>query len=105
MFMEFGLEQTYTLECNYNDGPYVNQLAPLEGEDQTKIRRRPIAYTPVHFMDVGRGLVLACLDSIDANPRSRLPASSLGSLEELDAWLHRSSTSLVHSFLTHWSAE
>ena len=71
MFNVLGLEQAYTLECNYNDGPYVNPLPPLEGEDQVKRRPRPLAYTPVHFNDVGKGLALACLDSISANPRSR----------------------------------
>jgi hypothetical protein len=87
-FAATGLPLVYTLECNYNIGKEINELAPPHrgggGGDAAlaavspRVPVRQVAgrargeYTPATWRDVGRALGVAALDICGANPASRL---------------------------------
>ena len=79
---------SYTLECNYNMGRHVNELAtpfnttttsdphwpvttppPRSSHDTTVAMLAMIRYTEEMFEDVGRGLALALADLSSCNPQ------------------------------------
>ncbi|XP_071055332.1 cytosolic carboxypeptidase-like protein 5 [Onthophagus taurus] len=85
-----GLIRSYTLECNYNTGNFVNILPPTIRESNCKaahVLPVPPKYNPVIFEEVGRALGGAILDLSGQNPMSRLPASEFHSLSGLREWL------------------
>ena len=83
VFALTALPHVYTLECNYNSGHSVNELPPRHLGDGVDARclspppppakpsQRP-KYTPDVWREVGRGIALAALDLIGANPASRI---------------------------------
>jgi len=88
-YRELGLAKSYTLECNYNDGPVVNEIPDAEDPGAKKYGRatkRGQKYGPEEWRDVGQSIVLACLDLQQANPCCRIGASEHGSLEGVKEW-------------------
>ena len=59
LYRATGLVRSYTLECNYNTGRFCNVLPPLPAEPPpaagTPLVFEPVAYTPAHYEQVGRG--------------------------------------------------
>eukprot|EP00051_Salpingoeca_urceolata_P024178 m.422310 g.422310 ORF g.422310 m.422310 type:complete len:516 (+) comp20198_c4_seq18:1066-2613(+) len=90
-YMATGIVHCYTLECNYNTGRRMNQLAVATGEgehaDKPPYAGTPPTYSPDVLEDVGRGVALAALDIVDKNPWSRIPNSEYGSLHALRKWV------------------
>lgn len=93
MYEATGLANTFTLECNYNDGKRVNEL-PTRHEADVDARclsppplplKPHTRYGPSTWREVGKGLALAMLDVAGANPASRLgpPADCAKALEAL----------------------
>lgn len=53
VYKSTGLIKSYTLECNYNTGKYVNVLPPRGKDKTTKaVNLVPPKYTPAHFEEV-----------------------------------------------------
>lgn len=53
VYKSTGLIKSYTLECNYNTGKYVNVLPPRGKEKTSKaVNLVPPKYTPAHFEEV-----------------------------------------------------
>jgi hypothetical protein len=89
-----GLPHVYTLECNYNSGHVVNELPPKRANGSTEPRalspeppqakasQRP-KYCPEIWREVGKGLALAALDLVGANPAPRGMRPGSNAAEEL----------------------
>lgn len=81
-----GLIRSYTLECNYNTGRFVNYIPP---KVHFVSERRPIQsvippkFTPTVFEQVGKSLAISILDLSNLNPNSRLESSEFKSLAGL----------------------
>lgn len=62
IYKSTGLIRSYTLECNYNTGKYVNVLPP-RGKDKTgkAVNLVPPKYTPAIFEEVCKELDFAIL--------------------------------------------
>lgn len=58
LYLETGLINCYTLECNYNAGKRVNNLCTIKNENsclqQLKPYRKPPIFTLEIFHDIGR---------------------------------------------------
>ena len=105
-----GLPHVYTLECNYNCGHGVNELGPrhlADGVDgrglsptppPPKASHRP-KYSPDAWREVGKGIGLAALDLIRANPASRVGSLDGSRLSRpyLTAWLRKHTVTTVAS--------
>ncbi|XP_030839190.1 cytosolic carboxypeptidase-like protein 5 isoform X4 [Strongylocentrotus purpuratus] len=88
-----GIIHSYTLECNYNSGRFVNSLAPASN-DEGRASPPPLAgyppkYGPQHYEEVGRATAIAALDITDTNPWSRLAGTESGSVHGVRAWVQR----------------
>ncbi|VVC44703.1 Hypothetical protein CINCED_3A021105 [Cinara cedri] len=81
-----GIRRSYTLECNYNTGRFVNFVPPTV---HFVSERRPIQnpvppkFTPTIFEQVGKSLAISVLDLSNLNPNSRLENSEFKSLTGL----------------------
>ncbi|XP_025409754.1 cytosolic carboxypeptidase-like protein 5 isoform X2 [Sipha flava] len=80
-----GLIRSYTLECNYNTGRFVNFIPPTvhfvaERRTQSLV---PPKFTPTIFEQVGKSLAISILDLSNLNPNSRLENSDFKSLTGL----------------------
>lgn len=88
-FREFGIAKSYTLECNYNDGPVVNEIADAvdpRARKYGRATRRGQKYGPEEWRDVGESILLACLDLKEANPWSRVAGSMFVTLDAVQEW-------------------
>ncbi|XP_071483776.1 cytosolic carboxypeptidase-like protein 5 [Diadema antillarum] len=88
-----GITHSYTLECNYNSGRFVNSLAPASN-DEGRATPPPLAgyppkYGPQHYEEVGRATAVAALDILDINPWSRLAGTESGSVHGVRSWVQR----------------
>ncbi|XP_050539275.1 cytosolic carboxypeptidase-like protein 5 [Daktulosphaira vitifoliae] len=73
-----GLIRSYTLECNYNTGRFVNFIPPtvnLVPEKRIVQNLVPPKFTPIIFEQVGKSLGVSILDLLNINPNSRLDNS------------------------------
>lgn len=88
-----GIIHSYTLECNYNSGRFVNSLAPATNDDgratPPPLAGFPPKYGPQHYEEVGRAVAIAALDMTDTNPWSRLAATENGSVHGVRSWVQR----------------
>ncbi|XP_041483945.1 cytosolic carboxypeptidase-like protein 5 isoform X1 [Lytechinus variegatus] len=88
-----GIIHSYTLECNYNSGRFVNSLAPASNDDgratPPPLAGYPPKYGPQHYEEVGRATAIAALDINDTNPWSRLAGTENGSVHGVRAWVQR----------------
>ncbi|XP_050422743.1 cytosolic carboxypeptidase-like protein 5 [Adelges cooleyi] len=88
-----GLIRSYTLECNYNTGRFVN-LIPHTVHFVSE--RRPIQslvppkFTPTIYEQVGKSLCISILDLSNINPNSRLDNSEFKTLAGLREHLRSS---------------
>lgn len=87
-----GIIHSYTLECNYNSGRSCNGLSAATCDDGRATPPRagtaiPCKYTIACYEEVGRGLAVAALDMIGANPWSRLPTSKHCSVHGTRQWI------------------
>ncbi|XP_030758911.1 cytosolic carboxypeptidase-like protein 5 isoform X2 [Sitophilus oryzae] len=87
-----GIIKSYTLECNYNTGRFVNVLPPTVKESANKVHTLPVPpkYTPQIFEEAGKSLGASILDLTGQNPFSRLPNSEFHNLGGLRDWLRNS---------------
>ncbi|KAL0275000.1 UNVERIFIED_CONTAM: hypothetical protein PYX00_002994 [Menopon gallinae] len=85
-----GLVRSYTLECNYNTGRFVNVL-PQCSRDLPTIKVNnliaPPKYSPAVFEEIGRALGVSVLDLTNSNPWSRIPNSEYHTLYGIRDWL------------------
>jgi hypothetical protein len=72
-----GIVRCYTLECNYNIGRTVNHVAAGFNIDDPEVyfEKSPF-YSIETYQDLGKAMMISVLDSIDANPYSRLRKSA-----------------------------
>ncbi|KAM4680663.1 cytosolic carboxypeptidase-like protein 5 isoform 1-T1 [Amazona ochrocephala] len=87
----FLLLHSYTLECNYNTGRFVNTI-PVACHDNGRASPPPPAafpskYTVELFEQVGRALAVAALDMAECNPWPRIILSEHSCLSNLRAWM------------------
>jgi len=77
-----GAPHIYTLECNYNTGRYMNAISGGRSGAVTPPRNTIplVKYTPDEYAEVGRGLLCASLDTIGANPVSRIAPNQVKAL-------------------------
>jgi len=90
-YREMGLVRSYTLECNYCDGPVVNEIFDAMTDDPRASPgrlppKRAQKYGPPEWMDVGRSIGIGLLDLEGINPWSRLPNSEFENMEGLRQW-------------------
>ncbi|XP_059837724.1 cytosolic carboxypeptidase-like protein 5 isoform X2 [Hypanus sabinus] len=86
-----GIIHSYTLECNYNTGRYVNSV-PSACHDNGRATPPPAPtfppkYTIEVFEQIGRALAIAALDIADCNPWPRVVMSEYSCLTKLRAWM------------------
>ncbi|XP_022089506.1 cytosolic carboxypeptidase-like protein 5 isoform X2 [Acanthaster planci] len=88
-----GIIHSYTLECNYNSGRFVNSLSPATMDDgratPPPLAGYPPKYTPAHFEEVGRAVAVAALDLTNTNPWSRLASTEYSNVMGVRAWVQR----------------
>ncbi|XP_071835494.1 cytosolic carboxypeptidase-like protein 5 isoform X3 [Apostichopus japonicus] len=93
MLKSTGIVHSYTLECNYNTGRFMNSLAPACMDDgratPPQVAGFPPKYSIAHFEDVGRALAVAALDFTDSNPWSRIASTEYNSVHGIRAWVQR----------------
>ncbi len=89
-YLDYGLVHSYTLECNYNQSKYGNEVPPCENDPNGQYTTPPSAYTtnpepytPSSWGGVGRACLVAILDVKSQNPCSRIPKSSYKSLDKM----------------------
>ena len=76
-----GIVRCYTLECNYNIGRMVNLVPAAHNLNDPEVNLETCpTYCPETYEDLGKGICLALLDSIDLNPYSRLKNSPYSDL-------------------------
>ncbi|KAK6629601.1 hypothetical protein RUM43_003418 [Polyplax serrata] len=97
-----GLIRSYTLECNYNTGRFVNKLPQcsrdLPGKNNTNLLVPP-KYSPGVYEEIGRSLCVSFLDLTNSNPWSRIPNSEYHTIFGIRDWLRLKTIS--ESFLYH----
>jgi hypothetical protein len=91
-FKLLGLVRSYTLEANYATGKVLNAIAvsPLDTDpaslrDSAVYSDGPPQYNIEILEDVGKAIGVSLLDSIDANPESRLTLTEFSNLRGLKA--------------------
>ncbi|XP_051880837.1 cytosolic carboxypeptidase-like protein 5 isoform X4 [Pristis pectinata] len=86
-----GIIHSYTLECNYNTGRYVNPVPPACHDNgratPPPAPTFPPKYTVEVFEQIGRALAIAALDIADCNPWPRVVMSEYSCLTKLRAWM------------------
>lgn len=91
MLKATGIVHSYTLECNYNTGRFMNSIAPATMDDgratPPQVAGFPPKYSIAHFEDVGRALAVAALDFTDSNPWSRLASTEYNSVHGIRGWV------------------
>jgi len=98
IYKDTGLPNCYTLECNYHNAKRLNYIPPkMDIRTQqivpetpiTDVRskiyegKKPPAYTPELYEDIGKAVGIGLLDYFNKNPISRLPMSTFKSLENM----------------------
>jgi hypothetical protein len=78
-----GLVRSYTLEANYATGKTVNSVADCALDEPRREGKSPPQYNVPIFEDVGKAIGVSLLDSIEANPESRLKLSGFTNLKAL----------------------
>ncbi|XP_062478644.1 cytosolic carboxypeptidase-like protein 5 isoform X4 [Pezoporus occidentalis] len=91
IYKALGIIHSYTLECNYNTGRFVNTI-PVACHDNGRASPPPPAafpskYTVELFEQVGRALAVAALDMAECNPWPRIILSEHSCLSNLRAWM------------------
>ncbi|XP_078255479.1 cytosolic carboxypeptidase-like protein 5 isoform X2 [Rhinoraja longicauda] len=91
IYKAIGIIHSYTLECNYNTGRYVNPV-PSACHDNGRATPPPAPtfppkYTVEVFEQIGRALAIAALDIADCNPWPRVVMSEYSCLTKLRAWM------------------
>ncbi|XP_033916817.1 cytosolic carboxypeptidase-like protein 5 isoform X3 [Melopsittacus undulatus] len=91
IYKALGIIHSYTLECNYNTGRFVNTI-PLACHDNGRASPPPPTafpskYTVELFEQVGRALAVAALDMAECNPWPRIILSEHSCLSNLRAWM------------------
>ncbi|XP_033645286.1 cytosolic carboxypeptidase-like protein 5 isoform X1 [Asterias rubens] len=93
IFKATGIIHSYTLECNYNSGRFVNSLAPATMDDgratPPPLAGYPPKYNPGHFEEVGRAVAVAALDITNTNPWSRLASTEYSNVMGVRSWVQR----------------
>ncbi|XP_038056620.1 cytosolic carboxypeptidase-like protein 5 isoform X2 [Patiria miniata] len=88
-----GIIHSYTLECNYNSGRFVNSLSPATTDDghatPPPLAGYPPKYSPQHFEEVGRAVAVAAIDLTNTNPWSRLASTEYANVVGVRAWVQR----------------
>lgn len=106
MYKLLGIIHSYTLECCYASGRVMNSISPaintsgptyfMNGVRQQYVSGTvspplhndlPPKFLPEHYADVGKAVAIAALDIIEANPHTRIPNTSFGSLEAIRNWI------------------
>ena len=89
-YLDYGLVHSYTLECNYNQSKFGNEVPPCENDPNGQYTTPPSAYTtnpepytPSSWGGVGRACLVAILDVKSQNPCSRIPKSSYKSIDKM----------------------
>ncbi|XP_069742605.1 cytosolic carboxypeptidase-like protein 5 isoform X3 [Narcine bancroftii] len=86
-----GIIHSYTLECNYNTGRYVNPVPPACHDSGRATPPPAPAFPPKYtievFEQIGRALAIAALDITDCNPWPRVVMSEYCCLTKLRAWM------------------
>nr|AMO02543.1 cytosolic carboxypeptidase-like protein [Tityus serrulatus] len=87
-----GIIHSYTLECNYNTGRSINNLAKVDGTDGILTPPLPGKaipyYSPTVYQQVGRALAVSILDATEHNPVSRLNGTSYKTMNGIRNWVH-----------------
>ncbi|XP_067121119.1 cytosolic carboxypeptidase-like protein 5 isoform X2 [Centruroides vittatus] len=87
-----GIIHSYTLECNYNTGRSINNLAKIEGSDGILTPPLPGKaipyYSPTVYQQVGRALAVSILDATGHNPVSRLNGTSYKTMNGIRNWVY-----------------
>ncbi|XP_030345157.1 cytosolic carboxypeptidase-like protein 5 isoform X4 [Strigops habroptila] len=91
IYKALGIIHSYTLECNYNTGRFVNTI-PVACHDNGRASPPPppafpSKYTVELFEQVGRALAVAALDMAECNPWPRIILSEHNCLSNLRAWM------------------
>mmetsp|Transcript_16757 Transcript_16757/g.25168 ORF Transcript_16757/g.25168 Transcript_16757/m.25168 type:complete len:785 (-) Transcript_16757:204-2558(-) len=89
-YLNHKIIHSYTLECNYNQSKFQNEVAPTDGDPGGKVVTAPSAYnthsekyTPSIYAGVGRACMVAMLDLRGQNPCSRIPKSKVKTLQRI----------------------
>ncbi|XP_033113661.1 cytosolic carboxypeptidase-like protein 5 isoform X2 [Anneissia japonica] len=93
MFKATGIIHSYTLECNYNCGRFMNSIAPAT-MDNGRATPPPVAgfppkFTISHYEEVGRAVAIAALDMTNTNPWSRLASTDYQSVHGMRTWVQK----------------
>ncbi|XP_071964054.1 cytosolic carboxypeptidase-like protein 5 isoform X2 [Antedon mediterranea] len=93
MYKATGIIHSYTLECNYNCGRFMNSISPASC-DNGRATPPPVAgfppkYTIAHFEEVGKAVALSALDMTDTNPWSRLASTEYQSVHGMRTWVQK----------------